>query len=91
MPLTRRLPKRGFHNIFAKPLEIENLTALTVSDGAVVTHRPFWTRYLVQVPVWLQCAGQRRRHQKGHGARLGLFRFREGKDRAAAERLSGVS
>ncbi|NCB63323.1 MAG: 50S ribosomal protein L15, partial [Clostridia bacterium] len=37
MPLTRRLPKRGFHNIFAKPLEIVNLTALDrFQDGAVV-------------------------------------------------------
>lgn len=37
MPLTRRLPKRGFHNIFAKPLEIINLTALDrFEDGAVV-------------------------------------------------------
>ena len=38
MPLSRRVPKRGFNNIFAKPLEIINLTALNVfEDGAVVT------------------------------------------------------
>ncbi len=37
MPLVRRLPKRGFHNIFAKPLEVINLTALNkFEDGAVV-------------------------------------------------------
>ncbi len=37
MPLARRLPKRGFHNIFAKPLEVINLTALNkFEDGAVV-------------------------------------------------------
>lgn len=38
MPLVRRLPKRGFHNIFAKPLEAINLTALDkFDDGATVT------------------------------------------------------
>ena len=38
MPLARRLPKRGFHNIFAKPLEAINVSALEkFEDGAVVT------------------------------------------------------
>ena len=38
MPLARRIPKRGFHNIFAKPLEIINLNALNAfDDGATVT------------------------------------------------------
>ena len=37
MPLARRLPKRGFHNIFAKPLEAINVSALEkFEDGAVV-------------------------------------------------------
>ena len=37
MPLARRLPKRGFHNIFAKPLEAVNVYALEkFADGAVV-------------------------------------------------------
>ena len=37
MPLARRLPKRGFHNIFAKPLEAINVSALDrFEDGAVV-------------------------------------------------------
>ena len=37
MPLARRLPKRGFHNIFAKPLESVNVSALEkFEDGAVV-------------------------------------------------------
>ena len=37
MPLARRLPKRGFHNIFAKPLEAVNVSALEkFEDGAVV-------------------------------------------------------
>ena len=38
MPLVRRLPKRGFNNIFAKTLESVNVSALEkFEDGAVVT------------------------------------------------------
>ncbi len=37
MPLARRIPKRGFNNIFAKPLEAINVSALDkFEDGAVV-------------------------------------------------------
>ena len=37
MPLARRIPKRGFNNIFAKPLTAINLTVLNrFEDGAVV-------------------------------------------------------
>jgi len=37
MPLARRIPKRGFHNIFAKPLEAINVSALDkFEDGAIV-------------------------------------------------------
>ena len=37
MPLVRRIPKRGFNNIFAKPLTAINLTVLnSFEDGAVV-------------------------------------------------------
>ena len=37
MPLARRLPKRGFHNIFAKPLEAINVSAREkIEDGATV-------------------------------------------------------
>ena len=38
MPLARRIPKRGFNNIFAKPMEIINLSALNAfEDGDTVT------------------------------------------------------
>ena len=37
MPLTRRLPKRGFNNIFAERLEAINVSALNkFEDGATV-------------------------------------------------------
>ena len=38
MPLARRIPKRGFNNIFAKPLTAINVSALTgFENGTVVT------------------------------------------------------
>ncbi len=37
MPLVRRLPKRGFHNLFRTPYQILNLGALaSFGDGATV-------------------------------------------------------
>ena len=37
MPLARRLPKRGFNNVFAKPLTAVNVAVLNkFEDGAVV-------------------------------------------------------
>ena len=37
MPLARRIPKRGFNNIFAKPLEMVNVSDLNrFEDGAEV-------------------------------------------------------
>lgn len=37
MPLSRRIPKRGFNNIYAKPLTAVNLAALNAfEDGATV-------------------------------------------------------
>ena len=37
MPLVRRIPKRGFNNVFAKPLNAVNLAQLNkFEDGAVV-------------------------------------------------------
>ena len=37
MPLARRIPKRGFNNIFAKPFEAVNVSVLDkFEDGAVV-------------------------------------------------------
>ena len=37
MPLARRVPKRGFNNIFAKPLEVINVASLNkFDDGATV-------------------------------------------------------
>ena len=38
LPQARRIPMRGFNNIFAKPLEIINLSALNkFEDGEIVT------------------------------------------------------
>ena len=49
MPLTRRLPKRGFTNIFAKEYAIVNVSALNVfEDGAVVTNEALVEKGLVK-------------------------------------------
>ena len=38
MPLARRIPKRGFNNIFAKPLDALNVSVLNkFEDGEIVT------------------------------------------------------
>lgn len=49
MPLTRRLPKRGFTNIFAKEYAIVNVSALNVfEDGAVVTNAALIEKGLIK-------------------------------------------
>ena len=51
MPLARRIPKRGFHNIFAKPLESVNVSALEkFEDGAVVD-----AKVLLDAGVLIKC------------------------------------
>ena len=48
MPLARRVPKRGFNNIFAKPLEIINLDALNAfNDGDTVTAKALLDRKIL--------------------------------------------
>ena len=50
MPLVRRIPKRGFNNIFAKPLEAVNVSALEkFEDGAVVNAQALLEKGLVAV------------------------------------------
>jgi len=40
MPLARRIPKRGFNNVFARPLEAINVSALEkFENGAVIDAR----------------------------------------------------
>ena len=51
MPLARRVPKRGFNNIFAKPLTAVNVVALNrFPDGATVD-----AQSLLQTGVLSKC------------------------------------
>ena len=51
MPLARRIPKRGFNNIFAKPLEQINVSALEkFEDGAVID-----AKVLLEAGVLAKC------------------------------------
>ncbi len=49
MPLVRRLPKRGFHNLFRKSYRIVNVGALSVfGDGASVDAKQLEERGLIK-------------------------------------------
>ena len=50
MPLQRRLPKRGFNNIFAKEIAIVNVSALDAAfeDGAIVDAAALMAKGLVK-------------------------------------------
>ena len=52
MPLTRRLPKRGFTNIFAKEYAIVNVSALNCfEDGTVITNEALIEAGLIKKPM----------------------------------------
>ena len=52
MPLTRRIPKRGFTNIFAKEYAIVNVSALNAfEDGATVTPEALMEKGLIKKPL----------------------------------------
>ena len=61
MPLARRVPKRGFNNIFAKPLTAVNISELEVfENGAVVDAAALLERGIVsdrqvERPRWCKC------------------------------------
>ena len=60
MPLARRLPKRGFHNIFAKPLTAVNVSALNkFEDGHCQCPGSPGFRCAVQVRIWREDPRQR--------------------------------
>ena len=49
MPLARRIPKRGFNNIFAKPLTAVNVAVLNqFEDGAVVNSAALIAKGILQ-------------------------------------------
>ena len=52
MPLARRIPKRGFNNIFAKPLEALNVDVLNkFEDGAVVDAQALLDAGILWLPL----------------------------------------
>ena len=72
MPLARRIPKRGFNNIFAKPLEIVNLSTLDrFQDGDTVTVHAL-------LELWLQGSWQRPADQEAHCPGFCFLRFCQG-------------
>ena len=78
MPLARRIPKRGFNNIFAKPYEIINLNALNAfEDGETVNAEALKKGYPAPVQIWFQSAGQWQRDQEGDRPGCCLLRIRQ--------------
>ena len=59
MPLTRRIPKRGFNNIFAKPLTAVNVAVLNrFEDGSVVDAQALLNEGIIQdCPYGLKVLG----------------------------------
>ena len=80
MPLARRIPKRGFNNIFAKPLEAVNVSALEkFEDGAVVNACDLLEKgILSQCKYWREDPGRRQPHQEADCAGQCLLRLCEG-------------
>ena len=78
MPLTRRIPKRGFHNIFAKPLEAINVSALEkFEDGATVNVCDLLEKgILSKCEYGYKVLG----NQEADGPCLRLLRLRQGED-----------
>ena len=84
MPLARRLPKRGFHNIFAKPLEAINVSALEkFEDGAVVNAQALLEKgILSKCEYGVKILGNGNLTKKLHRPGLRLLRLRQGEDRS---------
>ena len=82
MPLARRIPKRGFNNIFAKPLEAVNVSALEkFEDGAVVTANDLLDKgILSKCEYGVKILGERQPDQKADRAGQRFLRLREGKN-----------
>ena len=76
MPLARRLPKRGFNNIFATPMEIINLNALNAfEDGETVTAEALLAKgILSKCEYGFKGLG----NQEGHGSGFCFLRFCQG-------------
>ena len=90
MPLARRIPKRGFHNIFAKPLTSVNVAALDkFEDGAVVVAGTARRRHHLQVQVWRKVPWQRRGFQEADCQSCCFLRNRETEDRGGRRKGRG--
>ena len=64
MPLARRVPKRGFNNIFAKPLTAVNISELERRRGR--RRCPLGAGHRLRLQIRPEDSGQRGAHQKAH-------------------------
>ena len=95
MPLHRRVPKRGFHNIFRQEYEVVNLDTLASGSTPASTSR--WSSCASTgssaAPARVKVLGARRHHEGADGARAQVQRQGGGEDcrRGRQGRGAGVT
>ena len=91
MPLARRVPKRGFNNIFAKPLEIVNLSALNAfDDGATVTAEALLERGILSKCTYgYKVLRKWKTDKENHSGGFRILQVRSGCDRGGGRKGGG--
>lgn len=91
MPLARRIPKRGFNNIFAEPLTAVNVAVLNkFEDGAVVDAAALIEKGILHdCKYGLKGSWQRQRFQEGHREGCRLLGVCQGKNRKGGRKGRG--
>ena len=92
MPLHRRVPKRGFHNVFRTEFAVVNLDTLAerFDAGTVITPDLLRERGLVRGRHHrIKVLGARRHRQEADGAGPQVQRKGGGEDRCGGRRRAG--
>jgi ribosomal protein L15 len=88
MPLHRRMPKRGFTNIFRKEFNIVNLEKLASLGETTITPEVLRQAGVIKSP---QSAGRGRAFDGDHGAGAQVFQVRSGKDHQGRRQVRGLA
>ena len=91
MPLHRRMPKRGFTNIFRKEYNIVNLERLAALGESKITPDVLRKAGVVKTKHAGQGAGRRRTLQRAHRSRPQIFQVGPGEDREGRREVRGLA